>query len=126
MEIVAFVRLENTNLKHYKFYEMEMYQNGERDGIPFYDIVVKYGRINTKGKRIFLRSPGIGEAEMLLFCDAERAFLKQLKSKLKDKEYALVEVSCSLLEGLKNKIEDVQNEYDGYVAMTIRLEERSF
>jgi len=118
----AFVRLENTNDNHYKFYEMTMKQSGS-----CFDVVVKYGKINTEGKTIFLRGPKIrgGEAEGLSSTEAEAAFLEQLKKKFRDKEYTLRDLSTDD-ENLKTEIENVQCQFDGYNAIAVRLEERGF
>ena len=123
---IAFVRLENTNDNHFKFYEMTF--QGRKVGIQqVCDVVVKYGRIGTEGKTIFLRGNEFptNNAENIGFYEAKNAFLKQLKKKFRDKEYTLEDISTSD-EKLKEEIEELQNQFDGYNAIAVRLENRSF
>jgi len=118
----AFVRLENRNDNHNKFYEMSILQKNH-----LFDVVVKYGRIDTEGKTIYLRSPKLRthEAKGIYADEARQVFLEQLKKKFRDKEYTLMDLSTND-EGFKTDIENVQSEFDGYNAIAVRLEERGF
>jgi predicted DNA-binding WGR domain protein len=122
---LAFVRLENTEENHNKFYEMTFQSSSPSS--PLYDIVVVYGCINTSGKRIFLRSLSLrnGEARAIYLTEAKEAFLSQLKKKFKDKEYALVDLQVSD-KSLEEDITLLQNEFECFTKTAERLEDRGF
>lgn len=90
---VGFLRLENTQGRHNKFYEMTMFVHPDRPYNSSCDVYIRYGRIGTNGKYQPLKGTPLG----LPKCGADkidpdlgkRAFLKQLKKKFRDKSYAL-------------------------------------
>ena len=128
MREIAYLRLENVDDNHYKFYEMTL-EEGGRDST--YDVVVRYGRIDTRGKTIYLRGKQFpnNEARNVTLLMARRGFLDQLKKKFRDKNYTLVDLNVQdhdLGNQITNEIEDLQWEFEGSSKMMVRLEDRGF
>jgi len=116
--ILGFVRLENKDAtkNHHKFYEMTFKQiTGD-----MWDVEVRYGRIGTPGKVLSLRG-----AASTYMPDTEQAFLDQMKSKFKDKEYELIDLGVSD-KSLKSRIEDLQSLFEGSTRIFDKLELRDF
>jgi predicted DNA-binding WGR domain protein len=116
--VFGFVRLENKDAMkgHNKFYEMIL----KCVDPQMWDVEVKYGRIGTPGKIIPLKG-----AASRCCTHAQEAFLDQLKSKLKDKEYELIKLDISDKD-LKSRIEDLQSMFEGSVKIFEKLELRDF
>ncbi len=90
---VGYLRLENTIGNHNKFYEMTMELHSDRPKSSSCDVIIRYGRIGSKGTTAPLKGAPLG----LPKCGADRidpdlgrrAFLKQLMKKFRDKSYSL-------------------------------------
>lgn len=130
---IGFLRLENHNDNHYKFYEMTMTEHPDRPRNSSYDVSIRYGRIGTRGKTMPLKGVPLG----LPKCGADRiepqlakaAFLKQLRKKFKDKNYSLDDLKVHD-RWLKEKILDLQDEFEGggelFDRIAEMLEDRGF
>ena len=120
---IAFVRLENQNDNHNKFYEMLIAQ----ENMGRCDVVIHYGRIGTQGKTIYLRGADLphGDAHEISLQTAKRAFLEQLKKKFKDKEYTLIDLTTND-KSLKVEIEELQCQFEDFSKVAVRLEDRGF
>jgi len=124
--MLAFVRLENTDENHNKFYEMAIVGANNN---ALCDIKVRYGRISTQGKTIYLHDPSFsgGEAKSVFKDEAVCAFLRQLKKKFKNKEYVLMGITTnSEFESLKGEVENLQSEFECFTKTAERLEDRGF
>ena len=121
-EQIAFVRLENTEDNHYKFYEMTIQREDGRC-----NVIIRYGRIGAKGKTIFLRGKKLpnGEAKNVVTDVARKAFLKQLTSKFKDKQYTLIDLQVND-QDLEDDISRLQDQYEDLANIMGRLEFRGF
>lgn len=122
MAKLCFVRLENTDENHDKFYEMTFQSSSQRD--RSYDVIVRYGRNGTTGKTIYLRTAS-GEVKCVSLFEARNAFLKQLKKKFRDKEYTLIDLQV-VDKSLEADVTTLQTEFECFMKIAERLEDRGF
>lgn len=130
---IGFLRLENTNPPHNKFYEMTILTYPDRPRNSSCDVTIRYGRIGTNGRTIPLKGTPLGlpkrGADKIDPELGKRAFLKQLKKKFKDKEYSLDELKVND-RWLKEEILALQDEFEGggelFDRIAEMLEDRGF
>ncbi len=132
-ELIGFLRLENHNDNHYKFYEMKMTIHPDRPLNNSCDVIIRYGRIGTNGKIMPLKGRSLGlpvsGASEINPHLGKQAFLRQLKKKFKDKKYSLNDLKV-YDERLKKEIIELQDEFEGgselYDRIAEMLEDRGF
>jgi hypothetical protein len=130
---VGFLRLENTNPPHNKFYEMTISIYLDRPYNVSCDVTIQYGRIGTQGKKVPLKGRPLGlparGADKVDPDTGKRAFLKQLKKKFRDKAYNLKDLKVND-RWLKEEILTLKDEFEGggelFDRIAEMLEDRGF